>query len=56
MFKNKKMMFFLLAVNSLFSMGAAESSQTVKYDKLYGNMVKNLETGKSNEKNYKLIE
>ena len=56
MFKNKKMMFFLLAVNSLFSMGAAESSQTVKYDKLYDNMVKNLETGKSNEKNYKLIE
>ena len=57
MLKNKKIMFFLLALNSFFSVNAAaENQQVSKYDKLYGNMVKNLETGKSNEKNYKLIE
>ena len=55
--KNKKLLMYFLAVNSLFTLNAAsESNASVKYDKLYSNMIKNLETGKSNEENYKIIE
>ena len=55
--KNKKLLMFL-ALNSLAtSFAGTTTNQTeVKYDKLYNNMVKNIETGKSNEKNYKLIQ
>ena len=55
--KNKKLLMFL-ALNSLatsFS-GTVTGQAEVKYDKLYNNMVKNIEAGKSNEKNYKLIQ
>ncbi|MBP9478591.1 MAG: hypothetical protein KBF12_08215 [Sebaldella sp.] len=53
--KNKKLLMFL-ALNSLATSFAGTTNQvSAKYDKLYTNMVKNLETGKSNESNYKLI-
>ena len=47
---------FFLAINSLTATYAATSTAVQKYDKLYDNMVKNLKTGKSNEKNYQIIE
>ena len=54
--KNKKLLMFL-ALNSLATSFAGTTNQvSAKYDKLYTNMVKNLETGKSNESNYKLIQ
>ena len=54
--KNKKLLMFL-ALNSLVTSFAGTINQPeVKYDKLYNNMVKNIETEKSNEKNYKLIQ
>ncbi len=57
MLKNKKMMLFLLAANSIFSANAySDNLSDVKYEKLYNNMVKNIQTRKSNESNNKLIE
>ncbi|ACZ09270.1 Uncharacterised protein [Sebaldella termitidis] len=57
MLKNKKRVLFLLAANSILSAGAySESISDAKYEKLYNNMVKNIQTGKSNESNNKLIE
>ena len=57
MLKNKKRVLFLLAANSVLSAGAySESISDAKYEKLYDNMVKNIQTGKSNESNNKLIE
>ena len=55
--KNKKLLLFL-ALNSLATSFAGVTTGKIetKYDKLYTNMTKNMETGKSNEKNYKLIE
>ena len=55
--KNKKLLMFL-ALNSLATSFAGTVSGQIeeKYDKLYNNMVKNIEMGKSNEKNYKLIQ
>ena len=46
-----------LAVNAIISSytGAAGAA-SIKYDKMYENMAKNIEKGKSNEENYKLIE
>ena len=53
--KNK--MFMFLALNSLAaSFSATVSQPELKYEKLYNNMIKNIETGKSNDKSYKLIE
>ena len=46
-----------LALNSLATSFAGTINQAnVKYNKLYTNMTKNIETGKSNESNYKLIQ
>lgn len=57
MLKNKKRVLFLLVANSILSAGAySESISDAKYEKLYNNMVKNIQTGKSNESNNKLIE
>ena len=51
--KNKKLLLFL-ALNSLATSFAGVTTGKIetKYDKLYTNMTKNMETGKSNEKNY----
>lgn len=54
--KNKKLLMLFLAVNSLTASYAVTSTSGVKYDKLYSNMVGNIEAGKSNEENYHLIE
>ncbi|MCP1225894.1 autotransporter domain-containing protein [Sebaldella sp. S0638] len=57
MLKDKKMMFFLLAANSILSASAyGENFSDAKYEKLYDNMVKNIQTGKSNDSNNKVIE
>ena len=55
--KNKKILMFL-ALNSLATSFAGTTINQVatKHDKLYNNVAKNIETGKSNEKNYKLIQ
>ncbi len=55
--KNKKLLLSILALNSIVGIHSSASNSTqIKYEKLYSNIVKNLEIGKSNEKNYKLIE
>ena len=54
--KSKKMLMFFLAVNSLTATYAATTASSPKYEKMYDSVVKNLKTGKSNEKNYQLIE
>ena len=52
--KADKKILALLALNTLAAMpGEAAESKT---DKLYNNIVKNIQTGKSNNKNFKLIE
>ena len=56
--KNKKLLVPLLALNAIlpaYAQGAAVS-ESVKYDNMYNKMVKNLEQGKSNQKNYQIIE
>ena len=54
--KNKKLLMFFLAINSLTTTYAATSTAVQKYDKLYDNMEKNLKTGKKKKKNYQIIE
>ena len=55
---NKKLLVSFLALNAVLSANAsgAESSASSKYDRMYNSMVKNLEQGKSNQKNYEIIE
>ena len=52
--KNKKLLMSFLAVNAIISSytGAAPAA-SIKYDKMFDNMAKNIEKGKSNEENYK---
>ena len=54
--KDKKMLFFLAlnAVSTLFA--DTNKIETAKNGRLYQNMLKNINSNKSNEKNYKLIE
>ena len=54
--KNKKMLFFLTlnAASTLFA--DTNKAETIKNNRLYQNMLKNINVNKSNEKNYKLIE
>jgi hypothetical protein len=56
--KNKRLLVPFLALNALLPAYAsgAGASETVKYDNLYNKMAKNLEQGKSNQKNYQIIE
>ena len=55
--KNKKILLYFLAANAIISSNAkAGENVSSKYDKLYNSMTKNIEKGKSNEENYKLIE
>ena len=55
---NKKLLVSFLALNAVLSANAsgAENSASSKYDRMYNSMVKNLEQGKSNQKNYQIIE
>ncbi len=53
----KKLLLSFLALNSIIAPQIKANSGTkLNYDKLYDNMTKNIDTGKSNENNYKLIE
>ena len=55
--RNKKLLLYFLALNTIISSYlGAETTVPAKYDKLYNSMVKNIEKGKSNKENYKLIE
>ena len=55
--KNKKLLISFLAINSILSSyTGAGTVAPLKYDKMYESMTKNIEKGKSNENNYKLIE
>ena len=51
-----KLLVSFLALNSVLSMYNTAAPVTVKYNRMYNNMVKNIQTGKSNESNNKLIE
>ena len=55
---NKKLLVSFLALNAVLSVNAsgAEKAASSKYDRMYNSMVKNLEQGKSNQKNYEIIE
>jgi hypothetical protein len=56
--KNKKLLLSFLALNTVFSAFAAEKPDNIigKYDRMYNNIVRNIEKGNSNEKNYQIIE
>ena len=55
--KNKKLILSLLSLNALLPTTApADTLATDKYDRMYANIVKNIEQGKSSKKNYRLIE
>ena len=49
--KSKKLLLSFLALNAVLPISAAraESSALLKYDRLYNNVIKNIEAGKSNE-------
>ena len=55
---NRKLLVSFLALNAVLSVNAsgAEKAASSKYDRMYNSMVKNLEQGKSNQKNYEIIE
>ena len=52
----RKLLTFLLAVNSFGLYAANDNISSGKYEKLYDSMVKNLEQGKSNEENYSVLD
>jgi hypothetical protein len=56
--KGKKMLVLFLALNAVLSAytKAERAPALSKYDRMYNNIIKNVEQGKSNEKNYQLIE
>ena len=55
--RNKKALLYFLVANAIISSNAkAEEKISSKHDRLYDSMAKNIETGKSNGENYKLIE
>ena len=54
--KNKKLLVGFLAVNSILNANTNNNINMIKNDKLFDKMVKNIESGKSNDENYKLIE
>ena len=55
--KNKKILMFLLSLNVLIgNYVSAASTMKNNYDKPHGNTVKNIDAGKTNVGNYKLIE
>ena len=53
--KSKKLLMFL-ALNSVAASFAGTEQLSAKYDKMYDSMIKNINSGKSNAGNYKLIE
>ena len=56
--RNKRLLMSFLAINTLVSAytGTNQSLPTTKTDRLYNSIVKNIQTGKTNKDNYKLIE
>ena len=54
--KSKKLLLSFLALNSVFSVYSSAKSNNVKYDRIYNNIVKNMEQGKTNKENYQVIE
>ena len=56
--KNKNFLMFFLAVNAFaVSQGTADGiNRSEKYEKLYDGMIQNIEAGKSNVKNYEVLE
>jgi hypothetical protein len=56
--KNKKLLVSFLALNAILTSytAGAPAAASVRYEKMYNNIVKNIEKGNSNEKNYQTIE
>ena len=54
--KNEKLLRSLLMFNMAVSGIAAADMNTLKYERMYEKMTKNIRTNKSNKENYQLIE
>ena len=56
--KGKKLLVLFLALNAVMAAYAKGEKAPVssRYDRMYNNIVRNIEQGKPNEKNYQLIE
>ncbi|MCP1225671.1 hypothetical protein [Sebaldella sp. S0638] len=56
--KNKKILLSFVALNSILPVYAAGNTVNgnTKYDRMYNNIIKNMEQGKSNNKNYQVLE
>ena len=54
--KNKTLLVGFLAMNSILNANTGNNTEIMKNDRLFDKMVKNMESGKSNDENYKLIE
>ena len=56
--RDKKLLLSFLALNTVLSGYAVSAGKTVALnsDRLYNNMIKNLDQNKSNSKNYQIIE
>ena len=56
--RNKKLLISFLAINAILTSYTAQAASTpsVKYEKMYNNVVKNIEKGNSNEKTYQTIQ
>ncbi len=56
--RNKRLLMSFLAINTMITAYAdtGQSLTTTKNDRLYNKIIKNIQTGKTNKDNYKLIE
>ena len=54
--RNKKLLISFLALNAILSSYPAAASSSVKYEKMYNSIVKNIEKGNSSDKTYQTIE
>ncbi len=54
--KNKKLLLSFLALNAAFSLYGETTPLISKYDRMYNNTVKNINQGKTNEKNHQAIQ
>jgi hypothetical protein len=54
--RNKKLLVSFLALNAMVAAQSERPETSVKYERMYNSIVKNIEKGNTNEKNYQIIE